>query len=108
MKMAQQRLAGEQAEFCKIFAHPRRILILWTLAEQERSVSEIAVAVNASLQNTSQHLRLMREKGILKSHREGQMIFYRVNRDNPPVTCHLVTQLCEEGAQNSSETKTSS
>ena len=108
MKMAQQMLAGEQAEFCKIFAHPRRILILWTLAEQEKTVSEIAMAINASLQNTSQHLRLMREKGILKSHREGQMIFYRVNKDNPPAQCHLVAQLCEESTQNGGKTKTSS
>jgi DNA-binding transcriptional ArsR family regulator len=102
MKMAQQRLASEQAELCRVFAHPRRILILWTLAEREKSVGEIATAVEASLQNTSQHLRLMREMGILESRRDGQMILYHVNRESPPANCQLVAQLSEEAEWNRS------
>jgi DNA-binding transcriptional ArsR family regulator len=96
MKMTKQRLASEQAEFCRVFAHPRRILILWTLAKREKSVGEIATAVEASLQNTSQHLRLMREMGILDSRRDGQMILYHVNKEGPPAKCQLVAQLSEE------------
>ena len=103
MKMAQQELASEQAELCKVFAHPRRILILWTLAGREKTVSEIATSVDASLQNTSQHLRLMKEMGILESHREGQMIFYRVNQDNPALKCQLITQLSEGSVHKSGD-----
>lgn len=92
MERVQQKLASEQAEFCRVFAHPRRILILWTLAEREKSVGEIAMAIDASLQNTSQHLRLMREMGILDSRREGQMVFYQVNKENPSTRCQLVAR----------------
>ena len=70
--------AQEQAHYCQVFSSPRRILILWALGTDEMSVSDIASEVGASLQNTSQHLRLMRDRGILTSRRDGQAIFYRV------------------------------
>jgi len=51
--------ARQQSSICKLFGNPTRVLILWALVEQERSVGEIADALDSSLQNTSQHLRLM-------------------------------------------------
>jgi DNA-binding transcriptional ArsR family regulator len=72
-------LADQQADLCKTFSNPTRILILWTLSERELSVSEIANAVNATVQNTSHHLRVMKDKGILNSRRQGQTIFYGIH-----------------------------
>ena len=72
------RQAQEQAQYCQVFSNARRILILWVLGRDEMTVSDIASEVGASLQNTSQHLRLMRDRGILSSRRDGQAIFYRV------------------------------
>jgi DNA-binding transcriptional ArsR family regulator len=45
--------AQDQASFCRIFGNSKRVLILWTLVEEERPVSEIAATIGASLQNTS-------------------------------------------------------
>jgi DNA-binding transcriptional ArsR family regulator len=70
--------AEAQAKLYQAFNHPRRMLILWVLAKQEMSVGDIAAAVEASLQNTSQHLHLMKDRGILTCRREGQTIYYRV------------------------------
>lgn len=70
--------AQEQAQYCQVFSNPRRILILWALGKDEMSVGDIATIVGASIQNTSQHLRLMRDRGILSSRREGHAIFYRI------------------------------
>jgi DNA-binding transcriptional ArsR family regulator len=72
-------LAEQQAEICKTFSNPTRILILWTLSEEELSVGEIADAVNASIQNTSHHLRIMKDRGILNARRQGQTIFYAIH-----------------------------
>jgi DNA-binding transcriptional ArsR family regulator len=72
-------LAERQSEICKTFSNPTRILILWTLSDDELSVGEIAHAVNASIQNTSHHLRIMKDKGILNARREGQTIFYAIH-----------------------------
>jgi DNA-binding transcriptional ArsR family regulator len=46
--------------------------------ENEMSVNEIAEAIEASVQNTSQHLRLMKAADILDTRRNGQTIFYRI------------------------------
>jgi DNA-binding transcriptional ArsR family regulator len=68
----------EQAEIHQILSNPSRLLILCSLAQKELSVSEIAEEIGASLQNTSQHLRLMKDKGVVEGRREGQTIFYQI------------------------------
>jgi DNA-binding transcriptional ArsR family regulator len=72
------QIAEAQAELCKIFSHPSRILILWALNDSDLSVGEIAEYVGASIQNTSHHLRIMKGIGILHAHREGQLIYYGI------------------------------
>ena len=79
MQTEMSYMAERQAEICKIFSNPTRILILWTLSEDALSVGEIANAVNASIQNTSHHLRIMKDKGILNARRQGQTIFYAIH-----------------------------
>jgi len=74
--------AQEQAQYCQVFSNARRILILWVLGKDEMTVSDIASKVGASLQNTSQHLRLMRDRDILSSRRDGQAIYYRVVKND--------------------------
>jgi len=66
------------AGFFRTFVCARRILILWALDHNEMSVSQIASTIDASVQNTSQHLQLMKERGILVSRRQGQTVFYRI------------------------------
>jgi DNA-binding transcriptional ArsR family regulator len=55
-----------------------RIQILWALGDRELSVGDIAEVIDASMQNTSQHLRLMKNKGVLQSRRDGREIYYRI------------------------------
>jgi ArsR family transcriptional regulator len=81
MDTHREALASEQAEFHQIFSSSRRILILWLLESKEMSVSEIAEWINASIQNTSQHLRVMKNRGILDARRDGQTIYYSIKND---------------------------
>jgi DNA-binding transcriptional ArsR family regulator len=97
MNPEQKVLAESQAAVCSVFANPKRILILWTLADQEKSVSEIASIVGTSLQSTSQHLRLMRERGILNSRREGQTIYYFIAQNEAAERCRLLIQIQPAG-----------
>jgi DNA-binding transcriptional ArsR family regulator len=71
-------LAEQYAEIHRVLANRRRILILWALTSRELSVGEIAHVIGASLQSTSQHLRLMRDHAMLCSRREGQTVYYRL------------------------------
>lgn len=84
--------AHQQADICAVFANPRRVLILWTLVEREKSVGEIATAVHASLQSTSQHLHLMKDKDILKSRRDGQTVYYRIANHGVLAKCPLLIE----------------
>jgi ArsR family transcriptional regulator len=68
----------KQAKICSIFSHAKRILIFLLLRKRELSVSEIAEEIGTSLQNTSQHLRLMKDRSIVQSRREGHIVYYRL------------------------------
>ena len=81
-----------QAEFCKVFGNVQRLMILWSLADSELSVGDIARTVNGSMQNTSQHLHLMKNKGILTSRREGQTIYYCIANNKLMKNCPLLLQ----------------
>lgn len=49
------------------------------LAQGERSVEALAERVGLSMANASQHLRLMRQTGLLASRRDGKRVLYRLN-----------------------------
>jgi DNA-binding transcriptional ArsR family regulator len=87
-----QELAESQASVCGVFGSAKRVLILWALGAREMSVSEIASTIECSLQNTSQHLRLMKDKDILASRREGQTIYYRIKPNKSMEGCQLLFQ----------------
>ena len=84
------QLAQRQAEICGVFGNPYRVLILWALSDEERSVGDIADAIGASLQNTSQHLRLMRDKGLLTSRRDGNVVYYHLQEHELLCGCRLL------------------
>jgi ArsR family transcriptional regulator len=66
------------ANICSIFSSPLRLEILDILKDRELTVTEILESMNISKTNLSQHLSLMKDRGILKSRREGQHIYYSV------------------------------
>jgi DNA-binding transcriptional ArsR family regulator len=101
MDEEQHLQAQRQAEICGLFGNPNRLLILWAIGTEERSVSVIAAAIGASLQNTSQHLRLMRDKGILATRREGNTIYYHIEANALVAGCPLLqpTHLSKKAIQ---------
>lgn len=84
--------AEEQAEFCRMFSNASRIRILRLLVSTELSVSEIASDIGSSLQNTSQHLRLMKANGFVKSRREGVSIYYSLTSKIDLDNCRLISE----------------
>lgn len=70
--------AETQSKLYQVLTNPVRVLILRILSCTEMSVGEISATVGSSMQNTSQHLRLMKDRGLLESRRDGQTIYYRI------------------------------
>ncbi|MGE0080573.1 MAG: ArsR/SmtB family transcription factor [Thiohalomonadaceae bacterium] len=62
----------------KAMAHPLRLKILCTLGDQEVSVQEIVDQVGTSQSNISQHLAILRDKGILCARKDANRVYYRV------------------------------
>lgn len=74
-------LFENQADFCSIFRSAIRLKILSMLGFRERSVGEMSERLNVSMSNVSQHLRIMKDRGIIASRKDGQRIFYRITNE---------------------------
>jgi len=62
----------------KAMAHPLRLKILCVLGNQELNVQEIVDCVGTSQSNISQHLAILREKGVLRTRKDANRVYYRV------------------------------
>lgn len=62
----------------KAMSHPLRLKILCVLGDQEVSVQDIVDRVGTSQSNISQHLAILRDKGILSARKDANRVYYRV------------------------------
>lgn len=62
-------------------AEPRRRDILELLAGEERSVSDIAVALEMGQPSVSKHLQVLSQVGLVSQRREGRQVMYRTNAE---------------------------
>lgn len=62
----------------KAMAHPLRLKILCVLGDEEVSVQDIVECVGTSQSNISQHLAILREKGVLRTRKDANRVYYRV------------------------------
>lgn len=62
----------------KAMSHPLRLKILCTLGENEISVQDIVESVGTSQSNISQHLAILRDKGILSARKDANRVYYKV------------------------------
>ena len=63
----------------KAMSHPLRLKILCILGDSEFSVQDIVDTVGTSQSNISQHLAILRDKGILSARKDANKVFYKVS-----------------------------
>jgi len=85
-----------QSDICKTLASPKRIEILNALKNGEKTVSELVEILGVPKANVSQHLAVMRYKGILKSRRKGINIYYSVANPKVIDACSLMKEVLME------------
>ena len=71
------------AEMCKVFSNPIRLEILNLLRGGELSVSDLIKKTELTQVNISQHLSIMKSRGIVNSRRNGLNIYYKLS--NPKI-----------------------
>lgn len=72
----EQKLYELHAQMCQVFTSPKRLEILNLLRDNELSVGELSKLAKVRQANLSQHLSMLREKGIVKARRDGVRIYY--------------------------------
>lgn len=78
MSQIRDELYQLHASVCKGFADPKRLILINALRDGERSVSELCDLTGITQTNASQHLSILKSKGLVTSRREGQRVFYTV------------------------------
>ncbi len=71
-----QEVSQLEADLCFALADPTRILILYTLDEKPCNVTEITNQLAITQPTTSRHLKILRERGLVETERQGSSITY--------------------------------
>lgn len=81
--MVSQTLAQEvsqlEADLCFALADPTRILLLYALDEKPRNVTELTNELGITQPTTSRHLKILRERGLVRFERQGTTITYQLS-----------------------------
>ena len=90
MRIENPEIFRIHAEFCKVLANQKRLMILALLAKKEMNVGEIVEVLEMRLANVSQHLRVLRMHHIVKTRKEGQTVYYRLADERLMDACNLI------------------
>src|ERR1700720_3234537 len=69
-------------EVFRMLADATRVQVLWSLADREMSVNELAEHVRKPAPSVSQHLAKLRMARLVRTRREGTTIFYSLENDH--------------------------
>uniref|UniRef100_A0A7C3Z2F5 ArsR family transcriptional regulator n=1 Tax=Desulfobacca acetoxidans TaxID=60893 RepID=A0A7C3Z2F5_9BACT len=91
--LPEARLYELQADICQTLANAKRLQILNLLKDGEMSVGDMVKSLGVAKPNLSQHLAVMRQKGILAVRREGTTIYYRLATPRIIAACGIMRQV---------------
>ena len=96
MSLNEKRIFQMHAEICKTLSNPIRLEILSKLRDGKKAVNEIALLTGCRQATVSQHLAVLRQRGVVSTRREGINVYYDVA--NPKITraCDLMREVLFE------------
>ena len=87
------------ADLCKIFSNAKRLEIIDSLKDKEMSAGELIERIGLSKANLSQHMSVLKLKGVILTRREGVNIYYRIANPKIIQACHLIREVLFEQFQ---------
>ena len=94
----QQKDVETASRSLKAMSHPLRLMILCKLGEEEFSVQDIVDTVGTSQSNISQHLGILKDKGVLVTRKEANKVFYRVSDERTLKLLEMMREVfCSSG-----------
>ena len=92
-----KKLYELQAELCKTLSNPKRLEILDILKEREEiSVNSLAEMLEIPKANTSQHLAVLRQAGVVNTRKDGINVYYSLRSDKITEACYLTRDILLE------------
>jgi DNA-binding transcriptional ArsR family regulator len=85
-----------QADICKIFANDKRLEIINLLKDSEMSNSELMQKTGLSKVTISQHMNVLKSKGVILVRREGVQLYYRISNPKIIQACTLMREVLVE------------
>ena len=76
-----QEITQLEADFCFALSDPTRILVLYALNERPLNVTEITHELGIPQPTTSRHLKVLRERRLVYTERQGTVITYHLADD---------------------------
>ena len=98
----EQELYRCHADMCKVFSHPTRLEILNVLREAELSVSDLSNRLGVAIGNLSQHLNMMKQRRVLMSRKDGNIVYYRLANPKMLRAFDLIREILLEQMQRES------
>lgn len=74
----EDQIYAYHAEMCQVLSHPKRLEVINVLRDGEMSVTELSQKLGLTVGNLSQHLSMMKERHVLLTRKEGNMVYYRI------------------------------
>ena len=92
------------SEICKTMANPRREAIIDTIHRGEMTVSTLVKKTGISQANLSQHLAILRSKGVVQTRREGNNIYYSIANPKIIEAYDLISEFLKESTSYKNKT----
>ena len=84
------------ADLCKTLANPIRLELLGLLRNGGRSVNELTVLTGIAQATVSQHLALLRQRGVVSTKKEGVSVYYEITNPKMIKACDMVREVLFE------------
>jgi ArsR family transcriptional regulator len=81
------------SDTCKLLGDKSRLSILALLKERELCVCELVELLHTSQPNVSQHMRKLKDGGLVKEAKRGQWVYYSLNIEDKPYLHELFNSL---------------
>jgi DNA-binding transcriptional ArsR family regulator len=87
------------ADVCKVFSNAKRLEVLNILRDKEMTASDLIDRIGLSKANLSQHMSILKSKGVVLTRREGVNIYYRISNPKIIQACDLMREVLLEQLQ---------
>lgn len=94
--MLREELEDLTVGVCRALSDPKRLMILYSLAVEPRSVGELCGLLGVSQSNVSQHLAVLRDRGLVDAERDGNRAIYALRDERVVGAIDMLRQVMSD------------